>query len=235
MYSKNKILTAFVALLCLPIISAKPGMSQLTGKVTFSGQPEKPKPINMSSEPACAKLYSQTPTSEDAVVGSEGGLANVVVYVSSGAPTEGAVPTEPKALDQKGCRYSPHVLAVQTNQEVEVRNEDRTTHNIHPLPKANREWNKAQPPGAPPLTEKFAREEFIPVKCNIHPWMHSYVAVLKSSRFAVTGKGGAFTLNDLPPGKYTITAWHEVYGTQTQEVVIDGSDRKTVNFDFKTH
>lgn len=235
MPSKNTFLTAFAALLCLPMVSAAPGASGLSGKVTLNGQPAKPKIINMSSEPSCAKLYSQPPTTEDVVAGTEDALANVVVYVSSSTAPENPVSSQPKTLDQKGCRYAPHVLAVQTNQEMQVVNADNVSHNIHPVPKVNREWNQAQPPGAPPLTERFAREEFIPVKCNIHPWMHAYIAVLRTSRYVVTGKDGAFALNNLPPGTYTITAWHETYGTQTQEVVIDGSERKTVNFAFNAH
>jgi plastocyanin len=235
MHSKNMLLAAFAALLCLSMVSAAPGTSEVSGKITLNGQPAKPKIINMSSEPSCGKLYSQPPTTEDVVTGTEGALANVVVYISSSAVPENAASSQPETLEQKGCRYTPHVLAVQTNQEMEVVNSDHASHNIHPLPKVNREWNKAQPPGAPPLSERFAREEFIPVKCNIHPWMHAYIAVLQTSRYAVTGKDGAFALNNLPPGKYTITAWHETYGTQTQEVVIDGSERKTVNFAFKAN
>ena len=119
------------------------------------------------------------------------------------------------------------------DQEVRVINEDATTHNIHPLPTINREWNKAQPPGTPPLQETFAREEFISVKCNIHSWMHSYFVVLKTPYYFVSNENGAFTLERLPPGKYTLTAWHEVYGKQSQEVIISGDETQAVNFTFK--
>ena len=138
-----------------------------------------------------------------------------------------------QAFSQKGCRYIPHVLAFEVNQEIKIANEDQTSHNIHPLPKLNREWNKSQPPGTPPITEKYDKNEIFPVKCNVHPWMHGNFAVLKNSHFAVTGDGGAFSLANLPPGKYTITAWHESYGDQAQEVTISGSETKTVNFVFK--
>lgn len=235
MHPKQALFAAFTALLCLPMISAAPAPSGISGRVIFNGQPAKPQVINMSSEPSCAKSYSRLPTTEDALTGQGGTLPNVVVYISSGAPPENAVPNQPKTLDQKGCRYMPHVLAMQANQEFQVVNEDHTAHNIHPIPRANREWNIAQPPGAPPLKETFGREEFIPVKCNIHPWMHGYIAVLKTSRYAVTGNDGAFVLDNLPPGKYTITAWHETYGTQTQEVVIGINERKTADFVFKPH
>ena len=144
-----------------------------------------------------------------------------------------AAPSTAAVFTQKGCRYIPHVLAFQVNQEIKIANEDQTSHNIHPLPKLNREWNKSQPPGTPPITEKYDKNEIFAVKCNVHPWMHGNFAVLKNSHYAVTGDGGAFSLASLPPGKYTITAWHESYGEQTQDVTISGSETKTVNFVFK--
>jgi plastocyanin len=155
------------------------------------------------------------------------------VYVSAGAPDETTPPSQPVKFDQKGCQYIPHVLAFQVNQTLEIANDDQTSHNIHPLPKTNREWNKSQPAGTPPISEKYDKPEFIPVKCNIHPWMHGNFAVLKNSHYAVTQGEGSFTLRSLPPGKYTITAWHESYGDQTQEVTISGTETKTVNFVFK--
>jgi plastocyanin len=207
----------------------------VAGKVTLQGQPLKAKTINMSSEPGCAKLYSTPPTTEDVVVGPGGALKNVVVYLSAGAPEQSGPPPEPVTVTQKGCRFAPHIVALQANQEVRVINEDATTHNIHPLAAVNREWNKAQPPGTPPLEETFAREEFISVKCNIHSWMHSYFVVLKTTYYSVSNENGAFTLENLPPGKYTVTAWHEVYGKQTQEVIVSGNQTEPVNFVFKAN
>jgi hypothetical protein len=154
------------------------------------------------------------------------------VYISAGAPADSAPPSSPANFDQKGCHYAPHVLAFEVNQELKISNSDQTSHNIHPLAKINREWNKSQPPGTPPITEKYDKPEFISVKCNIHPWMHGYFAVLNTSHHAVTDGSGEFKLPNLPPGKYTLTAWHESYGTQTQEVTIAGSETKNVNFTF---
>ena len=144
----------------------------------------------MSKEPSCAKQYATPPPTETVVTGASNALDNVVVYVSAGAPDE-AAPSQAVTFDQKGCRYIPHVLAFQTNQELKIVNNDQTSHNIHPLAKINHEWNKSQPPGTPPLSEKFEKEEFIPVKCNVHPWMHGNFAVLKNSHFSVS-KDGAF-------------------------------------------
>jgi plastocyanin len=211
---------------------AAPGGGTISGKVTYEGTPAKPKPIDMSKEPSCAKQHATPVMTETVVTGPNNSLENVVVYVSAGAPDENA-PSQPVRFDQKGCQYIPHVLAFQVNQTLEIANDDQTSHNIHPLPKINREWNKSQPPGTPPMTDKYDKPEFIPVKCNIHPWMHGNFAVLKNSHYAVTQGEGSFTLANLPPGKYTITAWHESYGDQTQDVTISGSEAKTVNFVFK--
>ena len=217
------------------VASAAPGSAPaVTGKVILQGQPMKAKMINMVSEPGCAKQYSTPPTTEDVVVGPGGGLKNVVVYVSAGGPEQSGPPAQPVSVEQKGCRFAPHIVVMQANQEVRVMNEDATTHNIHPLASVNREWNKAQPPGTPPLEEAFAREEFISVKCNIHSWMHSYFVVLKTPYYSVSNENGTFSLENLPPGKYTVTAWHEVYGKQTQEVTVSGNETQPLNFVFKT-
>jgi plastocyanin len=204
----------------------------VSGKVTFTGTPVKAKTIDMSKEPSCAKAYSNPPVAESVVTGAGNTLENVVVYVSTGAPDETSAPSHAVTFEQKNCRYAPHVIAIQVNQELKVVNSDQTSHNIHPLARANREWNKSQPPGTPPLSEKFDKEEFIPVKCNVHPWMRGYLAVLTTSHYAITIDDGKFALPNLPPGKYTITAWHEDYGTRTADVTITGSETKSVDFSF---
>jgi hypothetical protein len=211
---------------------AGPGGGTVSGKVTYEGTPAKQKTIDMSKEPSCAKDYPAPPVTETVVTGPGNALDNVVVYISAGAPDD-AAPSTPVVFTQKGCRYLPHVLAFQVNQELKVLNEDQTSHNIHPLAKINREWNKSQPPGTPPIVDKYDKMEFIPVKCNVHPWMHGTFAVLKNSHYAISTGGGGFTLPNLPPGKYTITAWHESYGEQTQDVTIAGTETQTVNFTFK--
>ena len=106
------------------------------------------------------------------------------------------------------------MLAFQVNQELKIQNEDQTSHNVHPMPKINREWNKSQPPGAPPISEKYDQADIFQVKCNVHPWMRGTFAVMRNSHYAVTADNGGFSLPNLPPGKYTVTAWHESYGEQ---------------------
>jgi len=221
-----------LALSAVAVAGPNPAGGTVSGKVTYEGTPAKMKPIDMSKEPTCAKMYTTPPLAETVITGSGNSLENVVVYISAGAPDD-AAPSTAAVFTQKGCRYIPHLLAFQVNQELKIQNEDQTSHNIHPLPKLNRECNKSQPPGTPPISEKYDKAEIFPVKCNVHPWMHGTFAVLKNSHYAVTGDGGSFTLPNLPPGKYTITAWHESYGDQSQEITITGSESKTVNFVFK--
>jgi hypothetical protein len=143
-------------------------------------------------------------------------------------------PTQPALIKQKGCMYLPHTLALQANQQLEVVNHDPTTHNVHMTPTNNREWNKAEPPGAK-VDEAIPREEVaIPVKCNVHPWMRSYVAVFKHPYFVVTGKDSSFDLSNLPPGTYTIKAWQEKLGTATLTVTVGANETKAIDFVFKS-
>ena len=208
---------------------------EVTGVVKLDGTPPRMKTISIAAEPSCAKARTTPLTSEEVVTGDGGALANVVVYVKSGLdgysfPT----PATPAKFEQQGCQYHPHVLGLQVGQNVQVTNDDQTTHNIHPIPMDNREWNESQPPGAAPIEKSFAREEIaIPVKCNVHPWMKAYMAVLPNPYFQVTDKDGKFDLKNLPPGTYTIVAWHELYKTDPQTITIGPKESKSVNFTFK--
>jgi len=222
----------FPAALTGPAAPAPRAAGSVSGTVTFTGTPPKMKPIDMSKEPSCASQHATPVTTQNVVTGPGNSLQYVVVYVSAGDPG-GAPATETVRYDQKGCQYLPHVAVLEANQPLEIYNDDQTSHNIHPLATTNAEWNKSQPPGAPPIHTSYAKPEFIPVKCNVHPWMHGYFAVLATARHAVSGSDGKFNLTGLPPGKYTLTAWHEKFGTQTQEVTITGSETATANFVFK--
>jgi len=225
-----------------PAASAPAGKSvdpatagEVSGAVKLDGAAPKMKNINMAAEPACSKARTSPAMTEEVVTGEGGSLANVVVYVKSGL--EGyAFPaaTTPVKIDQQGCQYHPHVIGLQVGQNLDVVNDDQTTHNIHPIPKENREWNESQPPGATPIEKSFARAEIaIPVKCNVHPWMKAYMAVLPNPYFQVTDKDGKFDLKNLPPGTYTLTAWHELYGTSDQTVTVGAKETKAVTFTFK--
>jgi len=155
-----------------------------------------------------------------------------VVYISAG--DQGSTPgTNTVEYDQKGCEYIPHVAVMQPGQPLEIKNDDQTAHNIHPLAKVNQEWNKSQPPGTAPIETKYDKPERIPVKCNIHPWMHGYFVIVNTSHYAVTGNDGSFKLADLPAGKYTVTAWQEQYDAQSQEVTVGAGETKNITFTFK--
>jgi plastocyanin len=204
----------------------------LNGRVTFEGTPKKYKPIDMSAEPNCAKFYSTAPLPEVSVTGPDNSLQNVIVYISAGAPDEhfsGPV----VQLNQRGCRYAPHIVVAQTGQEVWVKNDDSVTHSIHPMAHVNSEWNRSQPPGTPPVVIRYDQPEFIKVKCELHPWMRGVLAVFKNSHHAVTDSNGSFSLPNLPPGKYTVTAWHELYGTQSKEITVTAGKSQDLNFVFK--
>ncbi len=201
----------------------------INGTVKFEGTAPKPAKIDMSQDPAC----KGTNTSET-IVADGGKLANVFVYVKEGLKGTYPVPTEKATIHQQDCRYHPHVLGAMVGQTVEVVNDDPTTHNIHPTPKDNREWNESQAPKAPPIDKSFAREEILlPVKCNQHPWMKMFINVVKSPYFAVTDKDGKYEIKNLPPGDYTLAFVHEKLGEQDQKVTVAAKETKAVDASFK--
>jgi plastocyanin len=217
----------------LVVVAAPPaGNGSITGKVTYTGTPPKMKPIDMSKEPTCAKQHATPIMTQNVETGPGNALQDVVVFIAAGAP-ETAAPTTAVRYDQKGCQYLPHVLPMAANQPLEIYNDDQTAHNIHPLAKTNQEWNKSQPPNTPPIQTKYEKPEFIAVKCNIHPWMHGYFVVLSTTHYSVTGDDGSFSIKDLPAGKYTVTAWQEQYGTQSQEITLGAGESKAISFSFK--
>ena len=208
----------------------------ITGKVAFDDAKPAMKNIDMSAVPYCTKAHAADPAKyEDAVVNGNGTLKNVFVWVKSGLPDkQWQVPTTPVLLDQNGCQYKPHVIGVMAGQQIDIKNSDATNHNIHPQPQTNQEWNESQPPGTPDKMQSFPRQEvLIAVKCNIHPWMKSYIGVVSHPFFAVTGDDGTFTIKGLPPGTYTIEMIHEKYGKQEQQVTVGAKESKTADFTVK--
>ena len=204
------------------------------GKVTFDGTSPAPQPIKLSSDPYCESANSGL-TTEAQIVGPGGTVQNVFVYVKDGlGDRRFAAPSEPVMLDQKGCHYTPHVLGIQIGQPLQIINSDNTLHNVHGLAKANKEFNQGQPIQGMKMTHTFSTKEvMIPFKCDVHGWMNAWIGVLDHPYYAVTGANGTFSLEGLPPGTYTIEAWHEKLGTQTQMVTIGAKETKDVAFAFK--
>lgn len=208
--------------------------ASITGKVTLEGTPPTPKPIDMSAEPFCEKLNAAAVFPQQVVTGNSGSLANVVVYVKD-FPVDYIVeaPGAAATLSQRGCMYDPHIVALRSGQVLEIKNEDQANHNILAMPEQNPKWNKSETSGAPPIQETFAIPELaIPVRCNVHPWMKSYVFVFSHPYYAVTGKDGQFELKNLPPGTYTIEAWQEKYGKQDATITVGPKESKPMDFKF---
>jgi hypothetical protein len=214
------------------------GDGKITGTVKLDGAAPHMRGIDMSKDPYCSKAHATDPAHlEEVVVGQGGGLENVVLYISAGLPAAALaeVPSTVPVFDQKNCVYAPHVLAMDTNQKFKVITSDQTAHNVHPNPNpmtGNIPWNQSQPPGAGPVEKSWKAAEFIPVQCNIHPWMHGWFAVVKGP-YATTDASGNYTINNVPPGDYTVTAWQEKYGTQAQKVTVAAGGSGAANFTFK--
>jgi plastocyanin len=204
----------------------------ITGTVTLDGKPPAPEPINLASDAYCAKQGAKT-TKTFVVDGS--GLQNVFVYVKDGlGDLKFPVPTMPAVLDQRSCWYEPRVLGIQVGQPLEILNSDETLHNIHALPMANREFNRGSPLKGVKATTTFTTPEvMVPFKCDVHKWMNAWIGVVGHPFYATSGAGGTFSLKGLPPGTYTIEAWHEKLGTMTQTVTLGAKETKAITFMLK--
>lgn len=205
----------------------------VTGKVSFDGAASKATRLKMNADPACMKAHKNPVTSEQVVVNSNGTLMNVMIYVKEGLGSRKFdAPGQKVEFDQVGCVYTPHVLGIQTGQELVVKNSDPTLHNVHSLSKDNPQFNVAQPKKGMVLTKKFEKPESFKVKCEVHTWMNAWIGVFNHPFFAVTGSDGTFSLKKLPAGDYTIEAWHEKYGTQTMKVKVAATGAVTADFKF---
>ena len=205
----------------------------VTGKISFEGTPPPNDKAQMSSDPYCQMHAADYPTVETTKV-SDGGLENVIVYISGNAPTGSFPLPEPMEINQENCHYIPHVFTLRTGQQLKVKNSDATLHNIHALPKGNKEFNTGQPIQGMKTTHTFeGKEVMVPFKCDVHGWMNAYVGVLDHPYFATTGDDGKFELKTLPPGTYTIEAWHEKLGATTQSVTLGPKESKEIMFTFK--
>lgn len=215
-----------------PKYASKNDEGTVTGVVKFDGTPPTPKQIDMSQDSNCASSANKT---ADDVLVDAGKLQNVFVYVKGGPSDkfDFGTPSDSVVLDQHGCRYQPRVLGVQAGQTVKILNSDQTTHNVHPSPKSNAEWNQVMSAAAAPLEKKFSKPEtLIPVKCNQHPWMLAHIGVMAHPFFAVSAKDGTYTIKGLPPGDYTLVAYHETLGEKQQKITVAAKESKTQDFSF---
>jgi plastocyanin len=205
--------------------------ANVTGHVTFTGKAPAAQPISMASDPRCINPGAVT---ERLVTGANGALQNVFVYVKDGlGDLAFPVPATPVILDQKGCQYRPHVFGVQVGQPLEILNSDATLHNVHAVPMANQDFNVGQALQGLRHTHTFSTKEvMVPFKCDVHRWMNAYVGVLDHPFHAVTQADGSFSLKGLPPGTYTVEAWHEALGTMTQSVTVGAKETKDIAFSF---
>jgi hypothetical protein len=222
-----------------PAASAAPaagatGSASVTGKIVFEGAAPAPEKFKMSADAFCAKSHPGDQNKEDVVVAADKGLANVFVYVKAGITGTYPPPATAAVIDQKGCTYHPHVFGVVAGQNIDILNSDATLHNIHSLPEANAPFNLAMPVQGMKYTKKFDKPEvMVKIKCDVHGWMSAYCGVVAHPFFAVTGTDGTYAIKNLPAGTYTIEAWHEKFGTQTQQVTVGATDSKAVPFTFK--
>jgi plastocyanin len=213
--------------------AADPNAATVAGVVKFEGAAPKMPALQMAADPYCASQHQAPEPDEEVVVGPAGELANVIVYVKNGPATP--VPAQPAVLDQLGCKYVPHVTAVQAGQQIQIKNSDSTLHNVHAMPAVNSQFNEGQPVQGMVSTKKFDKVETTPfrIKCDVHGWMKSYMAVLPNSYHSVSQGNGSFSIGNLPPGNYTVVAWHEKYGAQEQQVTVAAKEQKQVTFTFK--
>ena len=206
----------------------------INGLVKFEGAATKPGPVQMSADAYCQSKHSAPVADESMMVGAAGELANVIVYVKN-APAGNYPEPAAAVLDQNGCQYIPHVSAVQVGQPIQIKNSDATLHNVHAMPAVNSGFNEGQPVQNMVATKKFDKVEMKPfrIKCDVHGWMNSYMAVLPHPFHGVSGANGSFNIGNLPPGTYTLVAWHEKLGEQEQQVTVGAKEQKQITFTFK--
>jgi|SRR5712692_245355 len=214
-----------------------PAGATISGSIKFTGTKPVMAKIDMSDEPVCKGKYPTAPTKEDVIVNANGTLDNVFVYVKAGLPAGYTAPpaSSPMLLDQNGCRYHPHVFGIQVGQTMAIKNSDGIAHNIKAKGVKNRPFNISQPTTMTTPRSFTTAEVMVPLECNVHGWMKAWLGVLPHPFFGVSGADGSYKITGLPPGTYTIEAWHERYGTQTTTVTVAGSETKTADFTFAAH
>ena len=208
----------------------------ITGTITFEGKAPKMKPLKVDADPICVANNEIAPKKEWLILDENKGVKNVLVFITEGLNIDYSPPEEPMVIDQKGCIYSPHVVGIMAGQQLDILNNDGTLHNIHALPKVNKEFNKAQPRSKKKLSVKFEKPEApFKIKCDVHPWMKAWVLVQDHPYFSVTDENGNFSIENIPPGKYEVVAWQEKFKMKrsiTKTIEIKDSSETIQDFVF---
>ena len=214
--------------------AVSPDAATVTGTIKLTAAAPAMPNIQMSADPYCQSQHSTPAKDEEVVVGPAGELANVFVFIKNPPAGNFPPPSTPVTLDQKGCQYHPHVSGVMVGQALEIKNDDATLHNVHAMPNVNAQFNEGQPVQGMTSTKKFDKAELVPfrIKCDVHGWMKSWMAVMPHPFFAVSSMQGTFTIPNLPPGNYTLVAWHEKYGQKEQQITVAAKESKAVTFSF---
>jgi plastocyanin len=212
------------------IATAQAAPGTIRGQVSFVGTAPPRPALDLSSDPYCAKQRVQ---SEDVVV-TGGKLRDVLVRIKPGSAGKHVPPQKPLVIDQNACMYRPRVSGAVAGQQILLRNSDRTLHNVHAYAGKRTLFNRAQLPGAPDMKAvQPPGTEILELGCDIHRWMRAYVVISDHPFFAVTGDDGRFEIRNVPPGTYTLEAWHPVLGQQTGQVTVPSAGTATAQLSFR--
>jgi len=208
------------------------GEGKIAGRITVKGAKVNPNKLAMTGDQFCTTFDKQF-VPPKFQIGEDGGLPHTFVYIKKGIQNKYPVPEEPAVLDQSKCMYEPHILGVQVQQTLKIKNSDNTAHNVHAQPKRNEKFNVAQPRAGVVTEKEFRRPEImVKFKCDVHGWMSAYVGVVKHPFFTVTDEDGNFAIEKLPPGDYTLATWHELYGEREAKVTIAADGEETVDIEY---
>jgi plastocyanin len=226
--------TSAAAATAAPAAAAPSGNGVITGTVTLTGKaPVMADIAERKGDPVCAKTAMKY---NDVIVGKKNELQDVLVRLAPGS-IKGKLPApQDITVEQKECMYLPKTFGIESGGSVVVKNDDKTTHNVHTYKGNESQFNQGQPPGTPdiklPEKGKTYDDGVISFKCDIHKWMQASGVVTDHPYFAVSGADGTFKLDKLPPGKYKLEAWHSTFGSKTQDVTVEDGKPLSVKFEF---
>ena len=221
-----------VASAALPALASAEPAGAIRGVVELSGDAPEREALEMKTDPICAQGDRQL---SEAIVAEDGKLQDVHVRIRAGAvPGSHSAPSEPVVIDQKGCMYRPRVVGVMVGQKLAIGNSDRTLHNVHGYAGGRSRFNLGQPPMGPAIERDAPNAgEVLELRCDIHPWMRAYAVVSDHPYFDVTGAGGEFSIEEVPPGRYTLEAWHPELGLERAEIHVKAGDTARQRFEFR--